>query len=96
MRYEGNNRWQFQPWWVKLYRWVKFILPWYPRAWFYYVLTRLGVWKPTTEHEKEVFISQRLYAKHVYIVLMADVRHKAGHWYTMEEMIERINSRQQR
>lgn len=93
MRYEDNNRWQYQPWYVKLYRWVKFILPYYPRGWVYYLGGRLGVWRPETDHEKEVFISPRLYAKHLWTMLMSEVRYAAGHYYTSEEMVQRVRER---
>ena len=89
MMYEDKDRWQFQPPYVKVYRWLRFIFP----AWFV-LAYRVARWLLSGAKGEDLSTEEDNWVMSRWETLgliksctigMAECR--AGHWYTTEEVI---------
>lgn len=82
-----DNRYQFQPWYIKVYRWVR----WYP--WHYLIATYvIGKWLIITggkipQEETNEFLTRTAYIKHLWRLLISLAHMKMQYYYTMEEVL---------
>ena len=90
MSYEEKDRWQFQPFHVKAYRWVRFIFP----AWFvlaYKVACWLLSGAPRcdlSEEDDKCVLSRWRTLGLIKSCTIGMAECNAGHWYTTEEVIK--------
>jgi|WetSurMetagenome_2_1015567.scaffolds.fasta_scaffold02484_16 hypothetical protein len=91
-----DDRYQFQPWYIKVYRRIRWYLP-------HAIVTsyRLFLWllqgAKIPECEKDWFKSRYHYAKHLWIMCSSLAHMKMKYYYTLDEVIqhcrERINEK---
>jgi hypothetical protein len=89
MRYEDNERWQFQPLRVKIYRWLRFVFP----AWFV-LIYKLSVWllQGAPRHDLSETNDEWVMTRWETICLFKNctigiAECNAGHWFTMDELL---------
>jgi len=92
MRYEDKDRWQFQPFHVKMYRWFRYVFP----AWFV-LMYRVARWllsgarreDLSTDDDKWVMSRWETFGL-IKSCTIGIAECNAGHWYTTEEVIGKL------
>lgn len=89
MKYEGKDRYQFQPWYVKAYRWLRYK----PGGWLY-VLRISAIWLShglsMSAEMRMYFKTRRNYIAHVLMVGDSRAAMNMGHYWTHQEVIAEL------
>lgn len=89
MHYEGNDRYQFQPWYVKAYRQIRYR----PLCW-YRGLLMLARWAVDGMPVEPQYIpTRRLMAAFIWKAEMVEFDIDAGHYYSMDEVRTELKRR---
>lgn len=88
-----DNRYQFQPWYIKLYRRLR----WYPTYWVFawyiivkWFITFRGQIPP---EERNWFLNRWDYTKHLWGLIISLAHMKMKYYYTIEEVMDNCRER---
>jgi hypothetical protein len=89
-KYEGNDRYQFQPRWVKAYRQVR-----YRPKWFLYSVGKLLVWLACGARKGDgwPFGTRHAVAAFIWTEGRSLAAMDMGHYWSHQEMIEELRGR---
>lgn len=83
-----DDRYQFQPWYVKAWRWVLYRPIFAIQAWWH-----LSCWAATgariPDESREYFPTRREFVEHVWTVNRSRASFRMRHWYTTDEAMDR-------
>lgn len=86
--YEGKDRYQFQPWYVKAYRWLRYK----PGGW-YYACWLLAGWVIQGMPVAYPFKTRREVAAHIWMIGRSTSAMNMGHYWEHREIIAQLRSR---
>ena len=98
-KYKGKNRWQFQPLYVKVYRWWRYIFP----AWLVFLYRAFG-WvihgSPRVDVGDDDTPGWKLSRKEtfglIYRATLGIAQIKAGHYHTSGEFFQNLKDKNER
>ena len=95
MRYEEEQRWQFQPFHVKVYRWFRYIFPaWFVLAWKVMLWLLQGAPRCDLSEEGDEWVMGRWRTLGLIKSCTLGIAEcNAGHWYTTEEVMSNLEEK---
>lgn len=84
--HEGRDRYQFQPWYIKAYRWLRYKPYWMWCGW-----TMIFAWLRGGAQVHRPWRSRRELAAHLWTINLSMADIEMGHLYTLEEVKHEVD-----
>lgn len=93
MSYDGNNRYQFQPRWIKCLRWIRH-RPWSLMRFAYCMAWWACHGFPDNHWGNDVHPGRLDAINHYWTICKSVAQYKMGHWFTLDECKAELNGKQ--